>query len=361
MTVKQKKKGLAVRLLLLTALLFLASVIPAEGESGEYLFFNDSLWAGVSYETIYDEYYIPASFFLSFSQVEMKSDPLLGTLLLDRGGSGSISFDFDSETGYTPSDGFFRCKTYLLRGGERFLPAPVTCASLGLTLEISPEDRAVRVSDTSARLSFADLIADPYGGKQDPPGPSTPVFPPDGKGTIPVCLVIDRPDPAFLPVLSSYGVKAVFLLPAADIGKEASFLSEICSLGHQVAFVPDAYDEAGIAEELEGCNALLCRLTKTRSRFLYIPGLSGTFEKRFYELYSSGYLLAPDGISSSAYYYSSDAMLSALLSNGGGVIRFSAGSAWLLDEVLSKTESGETRFSFSFLTPAVCLQGVLPH
>ena len=343
------------RIALFFLFLLLLSGLPASGKSGTYLFANDTPWQGVPYETIYGEYYLPASFFRSFPQTEVKSDTRIGTLLIDRGEYGSISFDFDSETGYTPKDGFFACKTYLLRGGERFLPSSVVCPALSLTLEISPEKAAVRVGDGSEKRTIEDLIASPM-GEDDPVDTLPPVVAPVQSGVLPVCIVIDSEELSFLQILSETGVRAVFLTEDGAAEGRGDFLFSVFCCGGWVAFSFDAPEPEEAVNAMRRNNDLLCRLTNTRTRLLSFPTEGRDYASDFRSLYSMGYLLCPQGLNASSFG-SADAILQRIGETEGGVIRFSSGTEDLLRRLIAEVTERSDRYVFSPLTPAVCALG----
>lgn len=303
MSRKQAAILIAALLLALSAV-FLISVSGAEDLPT--MFCNDEAWDGeerFGFERIFSQYYLPVSMFEAIDGVEAKENTRLGTLLISYG-NRYISFDTDSNFAYTEQDGSFFLRTYLLKGGERYVQAESVCRALGLTFEVSEAHGAVRIRDNTTSQTIDQLIASyqtqtlPPQQTEDPT-PTVPVLPSETKN---VYLFFDGlpADPkAVLAALEEHGAKATFFLEAGDLKGNVTQLTELIASGHAVGLStadgkPAASSEMLIAS-LHEQNEMLFRALKTKTRLFHMPyganGRTVVNEATDRALASDGFLL----------------------------------------------------------------------
>ena len=365
------KKWILPILIFSVVLVLLSGLITISGQKeSPTMFCNDDPWFDeyrLGFEKIFSQYYLPLSMFEKIEGVEIRANSRLGTLLLSRGGD-YISFDLDSNFAYTEQEGNFFLRTYLLKGGERYLPGEEVCRALKLTFEVSSDGSAVRIRDDKAQKTMEQLLAQ-YSTEPTPvdPGNENPFLPPadDGEKKTVYLLFDSVPNPStgkVLAVLNEYGVKATFFVETEAVKDDLSCLASILAGGHRLALSTSdgtvKSEKTELLDDLMKANELLFSLFKTKVQVFHLPygpnGMTRLSEETEAALREKGYFVCQSNIDAweEMNYYSSEQIASRILSDlmeaETPCIRFSGGdqTSEILRMVLSYLVGQKDRFSF---------------
>lgn len=324
-------------LLFIMALLCVLLVTIYAEEGGSTMFCNDEAWFDeyrLGYEKIFSQYYIPASMLKKFNGVDIKENTRLSTLLISRE-NRYISFDIDASYAYTESEGNFFLQTYLLKGGERYIPAKIVCDSIGLEFETSPDGSVIRIKDESALLTLAQLIEQYSTNKPETSSgngndnPSTP------QGTRDVYLIFDMAPydntSKILKLLEQYEVSATFFIENEKALENPKAVTSILAYGHKICVgvsMDSDEDAEQIIEKLNSTNNRIFSLAKIKSRIFRMAGAGETNLTPFTQL---GWVYCPadiDAMDNNRNYSANQSVtriLSLLLDEENPAISFSGG------------------------------------
>jgi len=278
---KQKQSTiLTAALLCVLSILLLLISVSGEGDHPT-MFCNDDPFVEekrLGFERIFSQYYLPVSMFTAIDGVEVKENKRLNTLLISYG-NHYISFDVDSNFAYTEQDGNFFLRTYLLKGGERYVQGESVCRALGLTFEVSEIYGVVRVKDNTAKKTIDQLIAS-HQTQTVPPEQTEPTrpnvnFPAETKNVYLFFDGLPENPNEILALLAQYGAKATFFLDGTDLTIGGRILTEMMVGGHAIGLsTPNGLPQTNgstLVASLHELNEALFRVTKTKTRLFHMP------------------------------------------------------------------------------------------
>lgn len=125
------------------------------------MYVNDEPWYN---ESQYNKWYnitlinyIPISMLEKIGGIEIKENKYLHNVMISYGKDKFMTFDIDTSTVYTAKGEQYSVSTYLIYG-KRYIPAQLVCDNLGLSFEITKNQKAVRISDKMAQKNFNELL-----------------------------------------------------------------------------------------------------------------------------------------------------------------------------------------------------------
>lgn len=333
--------------LLCVALLFSVFVcMPVNGaETYPTMFVNDTPWYGESEypsHTIFKTVYVPISYFQRINGVTVQeSDQFVNVII----SYGRRYMSFDTENGsVTISDGStYHLETYLLYGGERYVPVAAVCEYFSFSYEILGGNY-IRICDGSQVLTFTALLSIYSPNYRDhlevPPAPST------GAAhsvylTFEGDISLDDAETASLllsigGLLSAYDVPATFFLTGGQVQSAVREIYALKAGGCEIALHTMTHNETYFAQdisyfidELNAENDLLYELLNFRSRIARAPGGSHTrkfviTKSEYNQIKRAGYLIWDyncDLYEVKGVHNLADAALSMIESNDVSVLR----------------------------------------
>lgn len=375
---------------------FSLRAVKSEGSSPSK-FINDEPWYDEElyyWTQIASVWFVPITVFSKLDGVDVKSSSFYKNTVISK---GDKYFTIDTDTmmfAYTEESGMFYFKTYMLRSGTIWVPAERVCSYFGLRFEIltSTAGTAVRISDGKTQTSLEQLLASYNPGllaaaqktettKPKPPPAKTKE--PESETTqerdiedISFARVLitfeDCPNEntyELLDVLEKHGVCATFFVTGEGIAAYPELICRIIAGGHSVGLHTMTLDEKLFAADIENFinelkeeNALLDRVTKSRTRLARAP--NGSWSNKFHILNSeyeavkaAGFIVwdwniyVPDGADAAGIY---ETIIPALLSDTAEepVIRLAVGehTAAGIDDVLTYLAPIKGRVSFAGIT-----------
>lgn len=316
-------KGRAAELISIFLSIFFALVIifavriELHGASSTpLLYYNDKAWERedkLPIEKVKATYYIPAAIFAQLDGFEVSTNSKQRTFIIEyNDGELFLSFDMTSGFALNQDDSQMYIPTYEFYG-EFYVPAKDICKRFGLTFEklTSPVtgEIALRISDSSAEMSFIELIRSKYSGFYVPQTtqkvtepPITETDPPESTTTAGTTIETDEPQPtlgdriiyitiedspsehteAILELLKKYDCPATFFVIGRSSLENPRLLGSIVGAGHTLALHTMEHDISlfdtaeDIIADIEAENELIAGYTKKKTNIWRAPGGSSS-------------------------------------------------------------------------------------
>lgn len=314
-------------------------------ESYPTMFVNDVPWYGETEypsHTIFMTVYVPISYFQRISGVTVQqSDEFVNVMI----SYGRRYMSFDTENGtVTTSDGStYHLETFLLYGGERYVPVAAVCEYFSLQYEVIG-DRYLRICDGSQKLGFTSLLSI-YSPNYRDHLETTPISPITAARAVYLTFEgdtsLDNNETAALlseicNLLSEYQIPATFFLTGGEVACSVREIYALKAEGCEIALHTMTHDESYYAqdisnfiEELDAENELLYTLFHFRSHIARAPEGSRTrkfviTKGEYQQIWEAGYLIWDyncDLYEVKGIYNLVDAAVSMIASNDISVLR----------------------------------------
>ncbi len=129
-------------------------------EKKPLMYINDEPWYNeylYPMENIFLVDYIPIFMFAKLDGVFIKINSAINDVMISYKNK-YLTFKTDKSEMYDAEGGKYNIRTYLLYGGERYVPARVVCDYFGFVYEKSKNGEAVRIYDANVKLTFDEVL-----------------------------------------------------------------------------------------------------------------------------------------------------------------------------------------------------------
>jgi len=302
--------------ILVTSSIFIPKVYGSAGNVST-MFVNDKAWENESifgWEMSDGRVYVPISMFAKLSKVTVSVTTMVSSATISCGDK-YIAIDTKScESAYTEESKSFYMKTYFKSSTSGFqmlyVPADTVCNYFDFNLEVFEGQKAVRISDQTATMTFDEVIS-MYSPSLKNDGSDTTDFPvtgpisgdtePDNSTKVYLIfrLYSETNTVKILDMLAESNVKASFIMSKENIESYNYLVRDIYAGGHSICLVPHgdsaAYYDSGTSlyDELNSANRVLYKLTKQKTRIVFLKkkntlqGVSAVIEPHGYRLFSA--------------------------------------------------------------------------
>jgi len=216
-------------------------------------------------------------------------------------GGGALQFDLEKGTS-SDGNGYPMSIEAIARGGRVFFPVESISDYFGLTFTQSAVDRGyvvrLRSEDSvlndrlflDAATSLLEYRYEEYQKEQSSiTTPVTPVIPPDtpkppeppvsDERMVSLSFQTAENSGRLVDVLSKAKVPATFFFTKEQLAENALFARRLVVLGYGIGLTADCAQETGAAEQLRAANALLWRLTGTKTRLCVLENADAAERK----------------------------------------------------------------------------------
>lgn len=259
-------------------------------EDAPTMYVNDEPWYNESqYKKWYNIYlvdYIPISMMGKIDGIEIKENKYLRNVIISYGKDKYITFDIDASIVYTAKGEQYSAATTLIYG-ERYIPARLVCDCLGLNFEITKNEKAIRISDNTAKKSFNELLeiynpsllesittkTETTTVNQDPAETSGQQQTIGDIGDRTIYFTFtgcpNEYTGEILDLLEKYGYKALFLLNEENIREYITETVRIAAAGHAIG-IGLGNNDGMFTEKARQINNVLYNLIKHKTRIVGI-------------------------------------------------------------------------------------------